>query len=302
MAQVKKNTGADVVKIRDLNPPRVFATESDFSEFIALALNSIKINCKDPLIKFGYLEQKFIKEQLIYTNYVGYDKITNMWAKCVAYGLNDYWKPNKIAFIYPNRKGYTRDLSYEPKPFGAYMIEGYPGGLTLANVIKKATDTMQICDELILQNLEACKTPHYVLVKDKETRLSLEQAIQQRQSGMPVILLDATLGDCMKGVENLTPFIAPEVYQLKQKYKDNLLNKLATLTANIDKRERVQVGEVNAMVGVCEDYIYSMIDNVNTQFIEYALPYEMELNTSLEELYANIANDENIEEEVTDNV
>lgn len=289
-------SGGETVKIRDLNPPRVFVLDNEYSEYEALALNSIKVNCTDPNLSFDYLQEKFIKEQLVRTNYVGYDRLINMWAKCYGYGLNDYWQPNKLTFIYPNRRGYTRPASYEANQNGAYLIQGYPGNITLSGIIQKATDTMAICDKVIIQNLEASKTPHYIVVKDKDTRLSLLQAIRERQSGEPVIMIDQSLGDSMKGIENLTAFIVPEVYQFKENVRDRLLNKLATMTANVNKRERVQVGEVNAMVGQCEDYIYSMIDNVNRQFKSYDLPFKMEINTSLEELYTvnNNSEDETI--------
>lgn len=287
MAKNKKDLGGGNVKIRDLNPPRVFRVDNEFEKYAALAMNSIKITCSDPLLKFGYLEEKFIKEQLLYANAVGYDAITRMFAKVVGDGLNDYWAAKTLTFIYPNGISYRRRATYEPSPMGAYMIVGYPANFTLANMIQKATDTMQLCDELIIQNLEASKTPHYVLCKDENTKLSLLQAIRQRQQGEPVILVDSSLGELLKGIENLTDFIAPEVYQHKQKVRDELLNELGTLTANIDKKERVQVGEVNAMVGVCEDFLYSMIDNVNRQFEAYGLPFKMEINTSLEELYTN---------------
>lgn len=299
MAQTKKQEGQGV-KIRDLNPPRPYLIENDFEEYAALAANAIKIDCLDPTIKFGYLEEKFIKKQLIETNFVGYDTMINMWAKCYGYGLNDYWQPDRLTFIFPNRRGFTRQISYEPKRFGAYIIQGYPGNITLAAIIQKATATMQLCDSAIIQNLEASKTPHYVLVKDDSVRLSIETAIQQRQAGAPVIVVDETLGDSMKGIPNLTEFVVPQIYEYKQQVRAELLNKLGTMTANVNKRERVQVGEVNAMVGLCEDYVYSLIDNVNRQFEEYGLPFKISLNTSLEELYYNAINKNNNEDGATD--
>lgn len=299
MAQTNKKNKEEGqgVKLRDLHPPRNFKILNEFWEYIALAFNAIKITCKDPYIKFGYKEKKFVKQQLIFANQVGFDRLTNMWAKCYGYGLNEYWQPERLTFIFPNSRGYTRQAYYEPSLRGAYLIQGYPGNITLADIIQKATDIMQVCDESIIQNLEACKTPHYVTVKDENTRLSLLQAIRKRQTGEPVIMLDETLGDSMKGIANLTEFIAPDIYEYKMKVRDELLNKLATLTANINKKERVQVGEVNAIVGQCEDFIYSMIDNVNEQCEDYGLPFEMGLNTSLEELYVATAEDDNLIEE-----
>lgn len=276
--------------MRDLNPPRFFMTDNEFFEYQALATNALKIDCLDPSIKFGYLEENFVKYQIINANGVGYDRLLNMFAKAYGYGLNEYWQPDELTFVYPNRMGYTRKISYEPNPDGAYYIQGFPGNITLADIIQKATDTMHVCDSVIIQNLEASKTPQYILVKNKDTRLSVLNAINQRNAGEPVIVIDETLGDGMKGIPNVTNFIVPEVYEFRENIRDRLLNKLGTMTANINKRERVQVGEVNATVGQCEDYLYAIIDNVNRQFKSYDLPFKMSLNTSLEELYLNDAN------------
>ena len=58
----------------------------------------------------------------------------------------------------------------------------------------------------------------------------------------------------------------------------------------------MQVGEVNATVGQCEDYIYLMIDTFNAQMETYGLSFKMKLNGSLEELYNEENADENADE------
>ena len=55
--------------------------------------------------------------------------------------------------------------------------------------------------------------------------------------------------------------------------------------ANTDKKERVQVGEVNATINQCSDYIYMLIDAFNKQMQDYDLPFKMSFNGSMEELY-----------------
>ena len=59
------------------------------------------------------------------------------------------------------------------------------------------------------------------------------------------------------------------------------------MTANINKKERVQSAEVNATIGQATDYIYMLIDTFNKQMDAYALPFKMELNGALEEIYLN---------------
>ena len=280
------------VKLKDLNPPNNYLLRSDYEEYIAMAINSIKIDCTDPNIQFGYLEEDFIKRELIKSNIVGYDRLTNQWAIVYGFGINNYWRPTRLTFVLPtNRASFTRPASYEPDPIGAYFIKGLPANVSFNDIISKATDFMALCDNVIVQNLGAVRTPYVVVAESKEMQLSLLQAVQERQQGEPVVVVGKPLAKSLEGVQTYTEYIADKVETLKDQRRDQLLNKIGTMTANINKRERVQVGEVNATVGQCEDYIYMLIDNVNRQFTEYGLPFEMKLNTSLEELYTDDSQD-----------
>ena len=72
------------------------------------------------------------------------------------------------------------------------------------------------------------------------------------------------------------------------------------MSANIDKKERVQVGEVNATTGQCVDYIYMIIDTFNKYCNYYNLPFKMSLNGSLEELYENPTEEKDNDEDYTE--
>lgn len=287
------------VKIRDLYPHN-YLRYSEFEEFIGLAYNSIKITCTDSNIPFGYMQENFIKRQLINSNVVGFDSLSKMFAVITAYGFNEYWFPETGNFIFPNGRSYIRKLSYTPNKSGAFLIRGLPSDLSIAQLIKRSTDKIAEGEKTIIQNLQAVKVPFIAVVKNKELRLSMEQAIQQRKEGVPVILTDSTLGEALKGVQTYTDFIAPAVDELTERERARLLNKLGTMTANITKRERVQATEVNATVGQCEDYLYVLIDNVNNQFETFGLPFKMDINTSLEELYFNDNENQNEPEKEVD--
>lgn len=275
------------IKLRDLNPPRQFVLESDYNELLALAMNAFKIECTDPNIEFSFQAADFIKQQLITANAVGYDRILNQWAICYGYGINNYWQPTELTFILPgNRQSYTRKASYTPDRLGAYLIRGLPANISLSSIVAKTADFMQECESVIYQNLEACRTPFIAVVDNEDMRLSVLQAVQERQAGQPAIVVGTALKDTLQGVQTYTDYIADRVDELRTSRLDRLLNKLGTMTANTDKRERVQTGEVNATVAQCEDYPYMLIDNVQRQFDMYDLPFKISLNTALEELYS----------------
>lgn len=276
MAKIKDLGGANKKELPSLAPPIL----SEYEEFKGLLMNALTIKGTT------FEEEQFIKNQLIENNCIGYDLSLGIWATIAGLELNDYNLPKLGEFIFPHRgRSFKRVLSYSPTADGAYYILGIPSGTTFAKIIKQATETLELCDVIIRQNLNASKTPEIIIVRDEDMRLSVLHALQQQQNGAPAIVADASVGEALKGVPMNTPYIVDAVYQFRQQIRDGLMNKLGTMSANINKRERVQVGEVNATVGQCEDYIYMLIDNFNKQMKSYRLPFTMELSNSLEELY-----------------
>lgn len=282
------------MKIRDLAPCKQFAGRGDaiYEEYKALLMNAVKISGLPPDI------EKFIKSCLIENNQVGFDCITGRWAIAYGEGVNEYWNPTLITFVFPNnRTSYQRPAFYEAAANGAYLIKALPADVSFAEIIKATTDEMRECDISIRQNLKATRTPFVAIVKDEATRLSVLQAVQEKEEGKPAVIVSPDLAEGLKGVAFDTPYVVDKVDQYKSAIRDRLLNKLGIMSANIDKRERVQVGEVNATVGQCVDYIYLWIDTFNAQMEQYGLPHRMSLNGALEDLYTE---DTITEEDVSD--
>ena len=269
-------------KFRDLARVNPFDAcgYSLYEEYKALLMNAVKI----PLLP-AHIE-RFVKSCMIENNQVGFDRITKRWAIAFGEGVNEYWLPTIITFFFPNnKKSYQRPAFYEPADNGAYLIHALPTGTSFFEIISATTNEMRECDISIRQNLKATRTPFVAVVKDENTRLSLLSAIEQKEEGKPVVVTSSDLAEGLKGVVFDTPYIVDKVEQYRTIIRDRLLNKLGIMSANINKRERVQVGEVNATVGQCVDYIYLWIDTFNAQMKDYGLPYRMELNGALEELY-----------------
>lgn len=280
------------IKLKDLNPPGNISSylcrqpESEFDEFYALLFNAVKVtdsNGND----VKYVVARRIKELILNNSYIGYFGLYDLWTNVVpGADRNNLNLPINGQYILPNGRTFVRKFDYEPKDKdGAYIINSLPGGLIYTDIIRRHTDVMLECDIAIAQNLGAIKSPYFVVVKDKNTRLSIEQAIQQKQQGMPVIVVSSDIYDSFKGIPLDTPIVFDKIYEFRQKVRDNLLTKLSTLTSNKDKKERVQSAEVTAGVGECEDYLYALLDNFNLQCKTYGLNFRLENNSSLEELY-----------------
>ena len=247
-------------------------------------MNAVKING----INSAPVEN-FVKLCLFETSKVAYDKITQQWALGYGEGVNKMGNPTQITFVFRNGKSFVRAASYDNNPYGAYLINAMPYTYSLSRVIEETTSFLDQCKIAINQNVRATKTPFAIVSKNKDLQLSLEHAIQDQQDGKPVIVVSEDLGEALKSVQFNVPYVADKIEEIAGQWENKLLNKLGTMSANTEKRERVQVGEVNATVGQCSDYIYILIDNFNKQMDTYGLPFEMVINNSLEELYEDNA-------------
>ena len=277
-------------KIKDLNPIsicRANGVYSRFEEYFNLLMNAVKVVSAQGEASINYEEETFLKRGLFENGSMGYDKITKKWYYVYGLGLNDDGDPTELCFVTANGKTFTRPAYYDNKEDGAYKIDALPINMSMSQMIKATTDFMINCEMAMKQNLEACKTPYIVVCKNENLRLSFETAIQQKQTGQAVIVVNEDLGDGLKAVDIGVTYLVDRFAEARDTERDTLLTKLGILTANIDKKERVQSAEVNATLGQASDYIYMLIDNFNKQCDSYGLPYKMIFNGSMEEIYLN---------------
>lgn len=285
----KQSTNANAKKLRDLNPEREkrpYGVFSRYSEFLNLLLNAVKIIEKGSGAPLPFVVETFVKRALFERNAAGYDKLTKQWYYVFGEGVNDYGKPTRLNFTTANGKVFSRRAYYEKDDDGAYIVYGLPlTDITMGAIVGETTDFMQNCDIAMRQNLEACKTPYIVVCRDDEMRLSVLTAIKQKEEGQAAIVVTPELGEGLKAVDVTADFLVDKFREARDAERDTLLNKLGILTSNVNKRERVQSAEVNATLGQATDYIYLLIDTFNKQAETYGLPFEMQFNGSMEDIY-----------------
>ena len=277
-------------KIKDLNPISICHANgvySRFEEYFNLLMNAVKVVSAQGEASINYEEETFLKRGLFENGSMGYDKITKKWYYVYGLGLNDDGDPTELCFVTANGKTFTRPAYYDNKEDGAYKVDALPINMSMSQMIKATTDFMINCEMAMAQNLEACKTPYIVVCKNENLRLSFETALQQKQTGQAVVVVSEELGDGLKAVDIGVTYLVDRFAEARDTERDTLLTKLGILTANIDKKERVQSAEVNATLGQASDYIYMLIDNFNKQCDSYGLPYKMLFNGSMEEIYLN---------------
>lgn len=280
-----------MAKLRDLVIPFKLKGEKrsspflEYSEYINLLLNAIKIERTDGKT-IPFTQERLIKIYLIENGCCCYDKMTEKWSGAFGVGKNEEGMPLSIVVAFMNGITYSRPASYDAEDeTGAYFILATPDFLNFSDMIQETTSFISTCNNAIFQNVNAIKTPFIGVCKDKNLLLSIEHAIEQQQEGRPVLVVSEELGEALRGVATNTQYVADKIETIKNQWRDRLMNKLGIMTANIDKKERVQVGEVNATIGQCEDYIYLLIDTFNKQMETYNIPFTMKFNGSMEELY-----------------
>ena len=275
------------VKIKDLNPAsnKPYGVYSRFDEYFNLLMNAVKVVSASTGEEINYAVETFIKRGLFENGAMGYDKMLNKWFYVYGEGLNELGNPTNLIFVTANGRTLTRKAYYEDDIDGAYKVDALPVPMSMAQLIKATTTFMENCEVAMRQNLEACKTPYIVVCKNKDLQLSFEQALQQKQEGQAVVVVSEELGEGLKAINIGVDFLVDKFSEARDQERDTLLNKLGIMTANINKRERVQSAEVNATLGQATDYIYLLIDTFNKQCEAYGLDFKMMLNGSLEEIY-----------------
>lgn len=281
-----KDLGGGIPKGGDYEtPPPVF--KDDYEEFKTILFNAWRVD------GLTYDAERMFKNLIIENNAAGYLPLGAVIARAypLDYDYDEYGNSKFLQFTFPDGRQVKRlniRTGLTPPPiYGGYYITGLPAGVSYGEIIHKSVDLMRLCDVVIWQNLNAVKNAKVITVQNPDTLLSVKHAMRKIQAGVPIVEVSAALADALKAIDVSTPFIADRIGEFKRTIKDELLIRIGTMSANTTKRERVQATEVNATVGQCEDYIYSLIDNLNAQFEAFNLPLKARLNNSLEELYYN---------------
>ena len=266
-------------------------------EYLNLLANAVAVEAGGEPIPAK--DKRRLMSLLLNDNEAGYEPITGKWYAIsgASSKLDDYGEPTRFSLSTANGRRFTRPAAWHAGEEGAFRFLGLPfAGLSFRRIIEDSCAWLRLCDDVARQNMEAVKTPYIVTCKNPDTRLSIMQAIEQKQAGQAVLIVSDDLGDAVKGLSIEVPYLADKAEDFKHDKRAELLTKLGVLTANTAKKERVQSAEVNSRLGEAEDYIYLLIDNFNRQAEDYGLPFKMSSNTAMEELYLDDEESEDVDD------
>ena len=168
---------------------------------------------------------------------------------CTLVGLNIYNEPTQIQITSPliNK---TLKVSDGVLIYNNYTKTG------LMPIIMNYVDRLTEIETTINTNIYLQKAP-YILIGDKKTEKSIREVTKQITSNEPVIIVKANLIEGLQNISLNTNFVAPDLYELKQKIENEFLTFIGlNNNCEANKKERLLVDEIN----VNNDYINRNVD------------------------------------------
>ena len=217
-----------------------------FAQFFNLTLNIFKWE------DTGEVESRFIERTLIENGYcfVYQDNDYGLICMpCSLIGLNIYNEPTHIQITSPL---ISKTLEVDD---GVLIYNNYTK-TGLIPIIMNYVDRLTEIETTINTNIYLQKTP-YIIVADKKTEKSIREVANQITNNEPVIVVKSSIVENLQNLELHTNFVAPELFELKQKIENEFLTFIGlNNNSQTNKKERLIVDEVN----VNNDYINRNVD------------------------------------------
>lgn len=249
----------------------------EYDEFIDLICNAVYIDGLP-----ADVPQSFVIRKLIEHGRIGV--YNNMWLPASVAGRPNLYGISKEWFLV-GENGKTFTISDDR--INA-VIRLRPSARPLKDWLYEESDNLAYIKMAIRSNLIACQNTEVYECGNKATADEMKSVFQKRALGMPAIFSRKEgMADNTKNLGSKTEFIADRLTQLYVENKNRVKERLGILTANSEKRERVQSLEITASVGEIVDSIYTFIDTFNEDAKFYGISQRMRLNGTIEDLYAN---------------
>lgn len=217
-----------------------------FTQFFNLALNIFKWE------DTGEVESRFIERTLIENGYCFVYEDVDFGLVCMPcslVGLNIYNEPTHIQITSPL-------ISKTLKIDDGILIYNNYTKTGLIPIILNYVDRLTEIETTINTNIYLQKTP-YIIVADKKTEKSIREVANQITNNEPVIVVKSSIVENLQNLELHTNFVAPELFELKQKIENEFLTFIGlNNNSQTNKKERLIVDEVN----VNNDYINRNVD------------------------------------------
>lgn len=273
----------------------------------------LALNYKDIAIKIynwknlpnGSLTSDIIERFLYETGCVVYfnnDDYGNLALPPVAFtNLNVYGIPQVYGAQGVNG-AYFGDLS----PENSVIIKNTPNYVPTRLYIDKLCEDLADVLQAIKVNVNATKTP-FVIEGEEQEVLSMKNMYEQVSGNKAVIYKNKTKAQSSLSLNVLktdAPYTADKLTALKNAIECDALTYLGLNNNNIEKKERLVAGEVDANNEIIENYLYmrlkerkDAVEKINAMF---GTNIEVDINREFVSQYLELNDSEEIEEGAID--
>lgn len=249
-------------------------------QFLAMAHNSVKFeNLDDDTPK------RYMLKTLFKNGQIAYDKETGLWLRAIGKGIDVYGMPKSWQLFGAN--GFT----VERKPDQVVVCRLNDLSAPLLPFLERQADKLVDIDSALAQNLDAIRTMTIAEVADETQLLSLVNEYEARRVGATVVYKNrnaAMPGDSSIKVQSTgAQYLVDRLAEYRNQVFNETLARIGTISANTDKRERVQGLEVMSAQGFAIDSLYIIVDTFNYDAEVGGLDIRLTPNTSLQEIVDN---------------
>lgn len=251
------------------------------NQFLGMAHNSLKIeNLPDDLPK------RYLLSTLFKHGQIAYDKETGLWLRAIGLGIDVYGLPKEWQLFGQN--GFTVNR----KPDEIVVCRLNDLSAPLIPFIETQARKLVDIDSALAQNLDSIRTMTIAEVADEAQLLSLVNEYEARRVGATVVYKNKNAS--MPGNETSfrtqstgATYLVDKLAEYRNQVFNETLARIGTISANTDKRERVQGLEVMSAQGYAIDSLYVMTDTFNYDAELGGLDIRLIPNTSLQEIIDN---------------
>lgn len=263
---------------------RFMIANEEYENIMDLLVNSVKIKNIEKYVPEDIVKRWLFEFGIVATYKMG--KGETIWAKCSGAGVDEYGRPTMYNLITENGKSWL--VGRNSEDLGILYIR--PNRHGVFEYLWQRCQELAYIRMCMQNNLIATENQIVYECNSLDSVTQMKAEFKKREIGMPVIFkgnIDKTYGDGVNTLGTNVPFIADKLLASYTNIRNEILENFGILAGNTDKKERVQVGEIQSQVGFVIDNIYKFIETFNLQAEEQNLPYRMELNSTVESLYAN---------------
>ena len=235
-------------------------------QFLSMAHNSVRIENLPQDLPKRYLQ-------------------TGLWLRAIGKGIDVYGLPREWQLFGAN--GYT--INRKPNEIVVCRLNDLSA--PLIPFLERQSNKLTNIDSALEQNLDAIRTMTIAEVTDETQLLSLVNEYEARRVGATVVYKNKNMmnpGDNgLKVSSTGAQYLVDKLAEYRNQVFNETLARIGTISANTDKRERVQGLEVMSAQGFAIDSLYIICDTFNHDAEVGGLDIRLAPNTSLQEIVEN---------------